>query len=150
VSDQPQDKPKIIIDEDWKNQAQSEKETLAAAPKDEEGGAGAAGGMPPMPEASLLTLVSTLASQAMFSLGAIPHPMTGQVEVDFEQAKHFIDTLAVLEEKTAGNRTEEEDTTLTQVVHELRMAFVGMQQAPPAPGDSAAPEGPASSGIVMP
>jgi hypothetical protein len=99
--------------------------------------------MPPMPPASLLTLVSTLASQAMLSLGAIPHPITGKAEVDFEQAKHFIDTLGLLEEKTAGNRTPEEDATLTQVVHELRMAFVGMKSAPrTAEGGIGIPQGP--------
>ena len=135
MSDEPQDKPKIIIDEDWKTQAQAEKEALASTEENVSEDTGESSGeMPPMPPASLLTLVSTLATQAMFSLGAVPHPMTGKVEVDFEQAKHFIDTLAVLEEKTAGNRTPEEDATLTQLVHELRMAFVGMQSAPPAPG----------------
>ncbi|MEZ6070643.1 MAG: DUF1844 domain-containing protein [Pirellulales bacterium] len=132
MPDTPQEKPKIIVDEDWKSQAQAEKEALAAGKNASAADEDVAGGLPPMPPASLMTLISTLASQAMMSLGAIPHPFSGKPEVDLEQAKHFIDTLAVLEEKTAGNRTPEEEATLGQIVHELRMAYVAMQSVPPS------------------
>jgi len=44
------------------------------------------------------------------------------------EARHLIDTLAILEEKTAGNRTPEESALLDQLLHELRMGYVTLQQ----------------------
>lgn len=77
-----------------------------------------------IPPASFGVLLSTLATQAMLSIGRVPNPMTGKTEVNLEMAKHFIDTLAVLEEKTKGNLTKEEGAMLEAVLHELRLEFV--------------------------
>ncbi|MFP6659564.1 MAG: DUF1844 domain-containing protein, partial [Pirellulales bacterium] len=94
---------KIIIDEDWKEQVQSEKETAESA--GESDGADpqpAAGALPP---AGLQTIVSMLASQAMLSLGTLPNPISGKQEVRLDEARHFIDLIEVLQEKTNGNCT---------------------------------------------
>jgi hypothetical protein len=130
------DRPKIIIDEDWKTQVQSEKEAAARAPQ-EKPASGASPQPRPgeMPPASLPMLFSTLATQALMSLGQMPHPVSGQAELDLPQAKHFIDMLEVLEDKTAGNRTAEESQMLENLLHELRMAYVAIgRQPPPAAG----------------
>jgi hypothetical protein len=78
----------------------------------------------PLPAPSLAFLATTLGTQAMVALGEVPNPITGKLERLPNQAKHFIDTLAMLEEKTAGNRTPEESALLSSLLHQLRMAYV--------------------------
>ena len=131
MSDEESSKPKIIIDEGWKEQVQAEKESLLH--KKQEGEEETAHPHGPLPEASLSMLVTTLATQAMVALGQIPNPLSGQPQLDLEHAKHFIDTLAVVEEKTAGNRTPEETQLLVHMLHELRLGFVEAQNRPAAP-----------------
>ena len=127
------DKPKIIIDEDWKSQIEREKEAAkqeaaqsVAAEEDKQEFQ--------MPEASFSLLVSMFSTQAMMALGQIPHPVTGKTDVIRPQAKHFIDLLAMLEEKTRGNLSGEETAMLSNVLHQLRMDFV-------AAPEGATPEG---------
>jgi hypothetical protein len=60
----------------------------------------------------------------MFHLGEIPHPVSGERKKDLPLAKHTIDTLAMLKEKTAGNLTEEEQRLLDGMLYDLRMAFI--------------------------
>lgn len=122
---QNQDKPKIVVDEDWKNQAQKEKEKLA----DETGGAGPApAGGRRLPPASFSTLVSGIVTQILFALGAIQDPQTGRRYLDIELAKHHIDTLTLLEEKTKNNLAPEEKKLLDNALYEVRMAYVRAAQ----------------------
>ncbi len=64
------------------------------------------------------------ATDAMMALGQIPHPVTNQVEKNLEQAKYVIDLLGVIEEKTKGNLTEQEEQGMTNLLHQLRMVYV--------------------------
>ncbi|MBN1125364.1 MAG: DUF1844 domain-containing protein [Sedimentisphaerales bacterium] len=116
---------KIIVDEDWKSQAQREKETLTSEQKvqHEEGQEEEASSLPP---ADLSALVSMLATQAMFSLGLIHEKGSEPPKPDFTMAKFNIDMLDVIAEKTKGNLTEEEDSLLQGTLAQLRMAFVQM------------------------
>jgi len=117
--------PKIIIDEDWKSQAQREKETLTSEQKtkqQEEQEETA----PSFPPADLNALISMLATQAMFSLGLIHEKDAEPPQPDFAMAKFNIDILDVIAEKTKGNLTEEEDNLLQGTLAQLRMAFVQM------------------------
>ena len=61
-----------------------------------------------MPPASLEMLVTTLVTEAMISLGQIPHPHTGEVMFQPQQAKYLIDMIDMLREKTKGNVTPDE------------------------------------------
>lgn len=79
---------------------------------------------PPMPPASFSMLMSSLATEAMISMGHMPHPATGQMVKQRNQAKYLIDMLEVLQGKTTGNLTTEETVALSDVLHQLRMAFV--------------------------
>ena len=81
----------------------------------------------PLPEPTLLTLISGLAAQAMVSLGIFPNPLDGQARMMLHQGKHFIDTIAMLSEKTSGHQTPEETKTFENVLHELRMIYVAAQ-----------------------
>ncbi|MBN1816565.1 MAG: DUF1844 domain-containing protein [Sedimentisphaerales bacterium] len=117
--------PKIIIDEDWKSQAQREKETLTSEQKtkqQEEQEETA----PSFPPADLSALISMLATQAMFSLGLIHEKGAEPPPPDFAMAKFNIDMLDVIADKTKGNLTEEEDNLLQGTLAQLRMAFVQM------------------------
>ncbi len=78
----------------------------------------------PLPKPTLATFATTLAQQAMISMGMLPNPITGKTTFMLNQASHFIDTLDMIIEKTEGNRTPEETTMLNNVVHELRMLYV--------------------------
>lgn len=135
------EKSKIVIDDDWKAKVQAEKEAARrpaeTSPNPSDSVAAnfsdsSAGQNPPdladlpMPPASLTFLCTTIATQAMIALGQIPNPITGKVDVRPKQAKHFIDTLGMLEEKTKGNRTAEESALFDDILHQLRMAFVSM------------------------
>lgn len=118
---------KILIDDDWKSQVAAEKEAL----KEEAATEGPASGepaMPQMPPASFEMLVTTLATEAMVALGQFPNPATQEVSLSPDHASYAIDMLSMLEEKTKGNRTPEEDTMMTELLHQLRMMFVQVQQ----------------------
>lgn len=124
---------KIIIDEDWKSQVEAEKEAAKSASEptsDEAAAAAGEGQMPPMPPASYMMHISMLASEAMMSMGQMPHPATGETGVHPEQAKYLIDTIAMLCEKTKGNVSAEETQGVEQLLHQLRMAYVAIPKAP--------------------
>jgi len=71
------------------------------------------------------------AQNAALFLGQIPNPKTGQGEVNLELAKMFIDQLAMIQEKTRGNLTNEESTVLRNTLSNLQMVYVEVaQQAP--------------------
>ena len=120
------DEKKIHIDEDWKSQVEAEREA-AQNPVQEE--PELQGEMPQWPEPSLPLLVTTLATQAMVGLGLVEHPLSGRGELDLAQSRHFIDTIAMLKEKTEGNRTAEETTVIENVLHELQMIYVQIEAA---------------------
>jgi hypothetical protein len=82
---------------------------------------------PKLPPPSFSFLVATLAGQAGISLGQIPNPMSGKSEVNLEMAKHFIDTLAILQDKTKGNLTADEVAMLEGALHQLRLNYVQAQ-----------------------
>jgi len=120
--------PKIIIDTDWKSQAQAEKEKLVAAEtaKKAEQQAKAEGGGPTREEGpiGIQDLISLLVSQTLMYLGAVPDPQSGRAIVAPEYAKLHIDMLGALEEKTKGNLSETESKLLSRALHELRMEYV--------------------------
>jgi len=80
--------------------------------------------MPPLPEVSFSTLVLSLNSEALFHLGIIGNPTTGEHEKNLGMAKHTIDTLGMLEEKTRGNLTDDEAGMLKNLLYDLRMIYV--------------------------
>lgn len=79
--------------------------------------------------ASFVNFLSTLASQAAASLGAMPHPATGQRTVDLETGKYWIDVLAMLSEKTEGNLHAQEKRLFDGLLSDLRMQFVALTRA---------------------
>ena len=80
-----------------------------------------------------LSLVMSLASNAAASLGMMPHPVTGETEVDLKTAKHWIDVLGMLEQKTSGNLDQQEAQTVESLLADLRMQYVSFAQSPTPP-----------------
>ncbi len=116
---------KIIVDEDWKAEAQREKEIWAAqeeAEKKKTQKEKQARG--PLPQGNFAALISMLTTQALFALGLLQVKGQEKKEPDLEMAKYNIDMLETLEEKTKGNLTKEEETVLTNTLNELRMGYV--------------------------
>ncbi len=87
-------------------------------------GEGAGEGGRALPEPTLIVHVFHLASQVGMALGETENPMTGRRETDLRAARFLIDTIAMLDAKTAGNRTPEEDEYLKGVLTNLRLAWV--------------------------
>ena len=78
-----------------------------------------------MAEISFNALVLSLATSAAVHFGDVTDPASGQKGTpNFEAAGHMIEMLALLEEKTHGNLTDEEKGFLGQVLYELRMRYI--------------------------
>jgi hypothetical protein len=78
----------------------------------------------PMPKVDLSTFVLSLSSSALVHLGEVPEPETGLMTLDLPMAKHTIDVLSMLEEKTRGNTSHDECRLLKDILFELRMKYV--------------------------
>ncbi len=110
----PDEEKKIIVDSDWKAEAKREKERAAAEAEHTE----------TLPPPSLAELVNLITMQAMAGMGLLAGPGGERIPPHLEVAKHFIDLLQVLEDKTKGNLTPDEQKLLDQVLYEMRMTFV--------------------------
>src|SRR6476620_2884444 len=86
-----------------------------------------------------IEFVMMQAQNAALFLGQIPTPQTGKGEVNLELAKMFIDQLAMIQEKTRGNLTQEETTVLRNALSNLQMVFVEVTQQGGAAAPSVAP-----------
>lgn len=135
----PSDDRKLQIDDDWKSAAAAEKEKLAAevdskAAPDE-------GGYGPLPEPGFLEIVQILAMQAMVGLGGMRHPNGQEIPPNLEVAKHHIDLLAILEQKTEGKLEPQEKQVLNTTLYQLRMAYVETMQMISGGGGRVPPPG---------
>ena len=81
-----------------------------------------------LPEASFLSLVNMLGVEAAMHLGLIQTPGEEPLPVDTEAARHLIDMLGVLQTKTRGNLTPEEDHLFENMLADLRMQFVAVSR----------------------
>ena len=135
MADEEKKDKKIIIDEDWKHEAQREKETLAAKEaeerKKEEAEEPKREGR--LPRGDLVALINMLTTQSLFALGLLQLRGEEEREPDLELARYNIDMLQVLEDKTKGNLTPEEQQLLKNTLAELRMGYVSVakQLTPP-------------------
>lgn len=137
------EEPKLHIDEDWKSQVEREKQqwkdkrlSPELQPANELGSSGSAAervadeiasadaSRRHLPPASMMLLITTLGSQAMMALGAMPGEDGKPTTPDLELAKHFIDLLGVLEDKTRNNLASDESSYLAATLYQLRLLYV--------------------------
>lgn len=118
---------KIIIDEDWKSQVQAEKE---AAHHERQGQVEQpSGAEEPLPAPTLAFLASTLYLQGAIAMGLLPNPVSDkQPAVHIGQARHAIELLTMLQQKTEGNRTPDESEEIEYMLHQLRLAYITVSQ----------------------
>ena len=121
MAEEKKEEKKIIIDEDWKKEAEKEKEVLAAQEKTENQEQQGRG---PLPKGDLAALISMLVTQALFAMGLIKIEGQKEKEPDLEMARYNIDMLETLEEKTKGNLSEAEKRVLEHTLSDVRMAYV--------------------------
>lgn len=81
--------------------------------------------------ASFVNFLMSIASNAAASLGMMEHPVTGERGVDLQLGKHWIDVLGMLEQKTQGNLTQQEQRIMRSLLSDLRMQFVSLSQTAP-------------------
>jgi|SRR5579884_1698982 len=74
------------------------------------------------------SFILSLATSALIHLGQEANPATGERSVELPSARQVIDLIALLEEKTKGNLTSEEEGLLTQILFTLRMKFVEVEK----------------------
>jgi len=99
------------VDESWKEQVKKEKQE--ADQKQET-----------YHEPTFTVFMSSLAMQAMIALGSIENPATGQKDKNLDQARFLIDTLGIVQEKTKGNLSKEEEKFLSESLYNLRLVYV--------------------------
>ena len=126
MAEEKEQEKKIIVDEGWKAQAQREKEQLKAKAEveKEKKQEDAQEASQELPEGDISTLISMLATQAMFGMGFIRTEKDKEPTVDLKLAKFNIDMLETLEEKTKGNLSDDESKMLTDAISQLRMGYV--------------------------
>ena len=78
----------------------------------------------PMPKVDFFTFVLSLSSSAIMHLGEFPEQEGGEPKVNLPMAKQTIDILTMLEEKTKGNLTKDEEKILKDLLFECRMKYV--------------------------
>ncbi len=78
----------------------------------------------PLPEADFANFLLSISTSALIQLGEIPDPTTRQPVKQLPLAKHTIDLIGMLKEKTRGNLTPEEEKLMDFLLYDLRMKFV--------------------------
>lgn len=75
-----------------------------------------------------ISFVASLATQALAALGALPEARAQGIPVSIEMAREYIEIIAMLQDKTRGNLSREEDAAMQRVMTELRMVYVEVTQ----------------------
>ena len=78
----------------------------------------------PMPVVTFSTFVLSIASSALVHLGEVPDPESGETRRSLDVAKHNIDILSMLKDKSAGNLDADEMRLIDSVLYELRLKYV--------------------------
>ncbi|MBI5580826.1 MAG: DUF1844 domain-containing protein [Deltaproteobacteria bacterium] len=90
-------------------------------------GPSAAGAQPPptpLPEINFPTFIASLNASALVHLGVIEDPVSGKAEKNLAMAKQTIDILSMLQQKTAGNLTPDEEAMQKSILYDLRILYV--------------------------
>ncbi len=77
-----------------------------------------------MPEVSFSTFIMSLNTSVLYHLGELSDPETGRKSINIDLARHAIDTLVVLEQKTKGNLTAEESELMRNILYDVKMRYV--------------------------
>ena len=79
---------------------------------------------PILPEVTFTTFIMSLNTSCLVCLGEVPEPSSGKTRKDLACAKHTIDTLEMLKEKTEGNLDHDERALLDHMLYDLKIRYV--------------------------
>ncbi|MDR0815846.1 MAG: DUF1844 domain-containing protein [Desulfovibrio sp.] len=85
---------------------------------------GRSAGQPPLPEVTFSTFILSLGSTALAQLGEVPFPESGRTEQNLLLARHSIDVLEMLAQKTRGGLDDQERRLIDGILYELHMKYV--------------------------
>ncbi|KAF1077341.1 DUF1844 domain-containing protein [Halodesulfovibrio sp. MK-HDV] len=77
-----------------------------------------------MPEVNFSTFILSIGSSALVQLGEVPDPESGQIMENLLAAKHSIDILSMLQDKTKSCLENDEQQLLDTLLYDLRMKYV--------------------------
>ncbi|MDR2851223.1 MAG: DUF1844 domain-containing protein [Desulfovibrio sp.] len=77
-----------------------------------------------LPEVTFSTFILSLASSALVQLGEVTNPETNRLEQDLCMARHSIDILTMLRQKTERSLDNQEQQMLDSILYELQMKYV--------------------------
>ena len=125
----PRDRGFTVVDK----RAGAEEGQEAAPPSEEPARA--------LPRIDFSTFCLSLGTSALYHLGVVGDPETGEraPSPDLSLARHTIDTLEMLQEKTRGNLDDAETELLQGLLYELHMRYVEAGEAA-GPGSDATEE----------
>jgi Domain of unknown function (DUF1844) len=103
----------------------------APSPGPTSAGVGAEAPVPAFPPVDFHTFVLSLGSSALLHLGEIENPNDGVSQKDLPLAKHTIDILVMLEEKTKGNLSSAEERLMESLLYDLRLRYVEAMKSQP-------------------
>ncbi len=106
------------------HKAEPAKEEAEARPPEAEAPAEEAEQDFQLPEINFATFIFSLNSSGLVQLGLIADPATGKKTKNLAIAKQTIDILGMLEEKTRGNLTKDEESMLKNILYDLRMIYI--------------------------
>ncbi len=89
-----------------------------------EGGIPARDGKCVMPEVTFSAFIMSLNTSVLYHLGEIADPVSGEKIVDLDLARHGIDTLVLIQEKSKGNLTEDEEEMVKNILYDVKMRYV--------------------------
>ena len=81
-----------------------------------------------LPKVDFVTFILSLSHSAMMHLGEAPNPDSGTVTQSLPLARQTIDLVSMLEEKTRGNLTGDEERLVAQILYDLRMRYVELSK----------------------
>jgi hypothetical protein len=84
-----------------------------------------------LPPVNFTNFINSLASTAFMYMGGLVDPETKKPIIELSMAKHQIDTIEMLQQKTKGNLTAPESNFLENTLYNLRMSYVRLSTAPP-------------------
>jgi hypothetical protein len=84
-----------------------------------------------LPPVNFINFISSLASTAFMYMGGLVDPETKKPIIELNLAKHHIDIIEMLQQKTKGNLTSPENNFLENTLYNLRMSYIRLATAPP-------------------
>ena len=86
-------------------------------------------GEAPASGVDFINFIASLATSALASMGLLPEARARGIPTNLQAAREYIDVIGMLQDKTKGNLTNEEETSLNRLIGELRSQYVQVTQA---------------------